>query len=803
MLKKLLVGLVLLVVVLVAVVVVTIKIMLTPERIRTTLIPLVEKQINRKLEYKDISIGLFSGISISDLTLWDKDGTEEFVSVETMAFRYRFRPLLSRRIEISEIVLDRPRISIVRFTDGSFNFSDLLEADAASEAGEKTAKEEKPAPDKTETAGMTLLVEEIRITEGELHYQDRFVNPKTPLKYVLNHFNLKTRNFTLASSFPFEISALVNGADFSLSGNYNVKSGEGDVALGLASLDLMPFKPYFADNIPGKLSSAKISTKLGATLGKEKMTSKGELGLDHINLILDDLPEAPFENLSLGFDYDIGLDTLKNFLDIASVHFSLNEIMASGKGSLDLAPEVPVLNFSLLLNELDLSELMQKAPPGLVKDYKGYGLQGKVSGEVLLAGAVDKGAGLLKSAALDLKDVNARVNATRTGVNGKLGYANNKLKTDGIDFHYADQHGKLTLDMDYLAGKKPLIRGNFAVTTDKIDLNRLVPESGETASSQTAPAQKPQKQSAPAKEIGPFDLPLDIKGLFSVKEMLYKKLPVTDSKVQISLKNNLFTLEKLTGRTAGGTLNADAKVNLAVKGLSYEGKVNLGETDVARVMAGLFPENKLYVEGKALADARFSGRGTLPATMLPALQLSGKASILEGLVKETEIQNAIALFLGISELKIVSFESLVSNFSMKNKVLTQDSFLDSSRLQVKSAGTISTDGPLNLNFDSRFSPELMAKIKGPQAELTKYLADEKGWGGFILTVKGTLDNPKIGLDTSAIKKQATETAKEKLSEKLTEKLSDKFPTSPGSKGDTQKDDTRDALKQLLKLPGKK
>ena len=62
-----------------------------------------------------------------------------FISLSAANLRCRLLPLLSRKVVVDEIVLDSPRISIVRYTDGTFNFSDLLKKEKPSEAGaEKT-----------------------------------------------------------------------------------------------------------------------------------------------------------------------------------------------------------------------------------------------------------------------------------------------------------------------------------------------------------------------------------------------------------------------------------------------------------------------------------------------------------------------------------------------------------------------------------------------------------------------------------------------------------------------------------------
>ena len=44
-----------------------------------------------------------------------------------MNLKLRILPLLSRKLELSSLTLVRPEINIVKYRNGRFNFSDLLE----------------------------------------------------------------------------------------------------------------------------------------------------------------------------------------------------------------------------------------------------------------------------------------------------------------------------------------------------------------------------------------------------------------------------------------------------------------------------------------------------------------------------------------------------------------------------------------------------------------------------------------------------------------------------------------------------
>ena len=108
------------------VIIVLIKMELTPEMVRETIIPIAEEHLQRKVEVGEIKIGLFSGVSLADVKVLQRDGSDEFVSAGLISLSYRLWPLLTGKVVIDDVRLVQPKIVVTRNPDGSFNFSDLL-----------------------------------------------------------------------------------------------------------------------------------------------------------------------------------------------------------------------------------------------------------------------------------------------------------------------------------------------------------------------------------------------------------------------------------------------------------------------------------------------------------------------------------------------------------------------------------------------------------------------------------------------------------------------------------------------------
>jgi hypothetical protein len=104
----------------------------------------LETSLLRKVTIEDIRFSPFSavaGIQVAGVEVSDRMEAERieristvppdelFVRMDSGRIRFRLFSLLSRSLDIREIVLDEPEIRVLRHPDGSFNFSDLIPAE--------------------------------------------------------------------------------------------------------------------------------------------------------------------------------------------------------------------------------------------------------------------------------------------------------------------------------------------------------------------------------------------------------------------------------------------------------------------------------------------------------------------------------------------------------------------------------------------------------------------------------------------------------------------------------------------------
>ncbi len=770
-------------VILVVALVILIQTQITPERVRETLLPLAEKKLNRKVDFGEIQIGLFSGISVSDLSVMQKDSEGDFVAVKAVKLNYRFFPLLTGKIVVDQILLDQPKIMIMRLADGRYNFSDLLSKPIETGTGRKTKNSENSPP--ADPPMFNLLVNEISINSGELIYVDRFGNPLTPFRYSLDNLNFKARKITYDNSFPIDLSALLNGSNVDISGSYNLSRRSGDLVIHLAPLDLVQFAPYYRDALPGKLGSALLSMNLEIDLQPDKAVSKGKIGLDQVDFVLTEFPEAALIKTQLGADYALTYDYEKKLLQFSTLLLKLNEIKVGAEGDINLSEVEPYIDLSIFLNQFDLREVMQNIPQGLTRKYQKYSFAGLVDGRADLSGKLNSGSDLLQSAQLNLSDVQASAENLRAAVSGDISFSERTVQSDNLVMNYADQKVLLTLKVENLFSD--LAQGEFTLSAKELNLNRVMPEAA-TSSSQRSDqvngSAAIDRGTKTAEEIGPINLPISLNGSLAIDRLIYKQLNFNRVVADINLAKNLLSIKNLSGQLAGGELKGESVIDLGVKGFAYQGQTALAQADMMTLVSGLLPQAKQSVTGKLQWRNSFSGRGTFPDKLLRSLDAKGEITLQGGTINGSPMLEQLAGFLGSEDVKVLSFQSLTGHYELQDGLTRFNGNLNSSKAKLAPEGSIALDGRLNLKLDARLAPDVMDKL-GASKGLKQTMADQDGWGRLPLLIKGSLSSPQFSFDASALQKQAVEKTREQATRKLLEKV------VPGS------EEGKEPVRQLL------
>jgi len=770
---KIVAAIVAVVIVLAIALVVLAKVLITPERIRSTVVPLAEEQLHRPLQLGDIDISLFSGITLHDLAIGEREGEESFVSADRAVLRYRIWPLLLMRVVIDEVSLESPRIRVVRFADGSFNFSDLT-----GQGGEKGAAA--GSSDGSGGAPVDLLVSQVSIVDGELVFLDHTLGTEVPYRYKLSGLKVGARDISLERPFTFDVAGSLGDATFKIDGKADLKEKGGEADIVLSGLDVSAFFPYLQDKVPGTLRSLTVDADLSAEGNASKVNSHGKITLHGVDLVLDAMKEAPLKDASLGLDYRVkaDLDAARAEIDKTTVTF--NGVPVELSGTVENFLEAPMVDFQVALKSLDLRSALAAAPPQLVAPVKALEPSGNLDARFHLAGSTDKPLELLRDGRIDLKDIRATVAGLRPTLDGGLEIQGDTLASKDLFLVEGDNRADLDLKASNLFGKPIVIKS--AISAEKFALDPILAASAAPVVPATEGAEQAKE---PGEEVGPLDLPLKADGSVNIGQTLYKGLAIDDFVMSWHLAKNVLTVDKLTGKVAEGSFSETARVNLAVKGLDYSTDLKLEGIHADPFISAFLPKASGTVFGALDLDGKFSGRGTLTETIKRNLSGQGKFLLADGKITGAGLVQGLAGYLDMEELRVLRFSKAAGNFSVDRGKVKIDGDFAGSDVRMAPRGTVGLDGSVDLALNAKLSPDLTSRL-GSGGKVTSFLTDKEGWGQLPLKVAGTWNAPRFTLDTAAVREKAKEEIKKKIQEKVLEKLAPKEGKKEGEEEEPAK-----------------
>lgn len=223
----------------------------------------LEASLSRKVTIEDIRFSPFTvaaGLYIDNIAVSERMGKNKinqlssvptdklFLQLESGRLHFKLLPLISRRFDIREIALINPEIYIVRYSNGTFNFSDLF----PSESGKK---------EEIKKSGADLNIGSVIINDGHGQFIDR-ISGNT---YEIINFNLsgeeKNAGLTISSDFNLKTRQLP-GQSFAQALNIDFEiDGQFENLFFQESSNLPPFQ-FMIHTPRGKLDGFRIFEKI-------------------------------------------------------------------------------------------------------------------------------------------------------------------------------------------------------------------------------------------------------------------------------------------------------------------------------------------------------------------------------------------------------------------------------------------------------------------------------------------------------------------------------------------------------------
>jgi len=207
----------------------------------------IEELTGRKVSIGNAEMDIVRGLSIllKDISIQSRWDSKPEVTARSVWVVVKLLPLLEKRIEIKQIIVQGSSLRVVRNSSGQFSFGDVENWIS------------KSADSKLFKVPMVSLMNQVMVEDGSIHFLDYLDQPKDePLSLEMEHLHFSLRKSLLKSLFQFvldgEIPNTGPSTNFKISGTFDGFPEEngftgifinGDIHV--KPLSISKFQPYF------------------------------------------------------------------------------------------------------------------------------------------------------------------------------------------------------------------------------------------------------------------------------------------------------------------------------------------------------------------------------------------------------------------------------------------------------------------------------------------------------------------------------------------------------------------------------
>jgi AsmA protein len=171
--------------------------------------PRIEDALNRKVQLQDIRLTIWPriGARVTGFTVLDDPafGSSHFTSLTSLDVGVKLMPLLSGKVEVEEITLRNPVITVIKNKNGVLNVSTI------GRTGVELPKTPSRAPIPSTEGPLKILallsVDRVSIAGGKLTYRD--LSAPEPTEYILQDMEILLQSVRLGQSPRLHVGMLV------------------------------------------------------------------------------------------------------------------------------------------------------------------------------------------------------------------------------------------------------------------------------------------------------------------------------------------------------------------------------------------------------------------------------------------------------------------------------------------------------------------------------------------------------------------------------------------------------------------
>ena len=244
------------------------------------------------------------------------------------------------------------------------------------------------------------------------------------------------------------------------------------------------------------------------------------------------------------------------------------------------------------------------------------------------------------------------------------------------------------------------------------------------------------------------------KGDITITKATLNATSLRDIRTAFQLANSAFAMPELAVTTDFGQLTSAMTLDLKPSPCSYDFKATGSAIDVNKLLGapGGFGSGALQLNAK--------GSGPEP----DAVHATGSVKLAAGKIPVTKVTQGVDQVLGKQVMAGSPYKPTELAFALETGVITLSPFrFETEHARVDLQGTAALAGPLDVRVGLA-TPRQGITIDGVGGTTLDVLSDASGWVPVPISISGTLEDPKVRPDTSALLAQAKTGAKREAKE---------------------------------------
>ncbi len=352
--------------------------------------------LGRQVKVGNLKLSILSGsVSADDLSIADDPAFSKapFVRAKALNVGVELMPLIfSKTLNVTDLTLDQPQVSLVRAASGKWNFSSLGAASGGAKSAPATGTKPDPSSrTKTlapaESSNPNLSVAKLSVKNGSVSLADAESHAKPR---VYQNVNITVQSFSFTAQFPFTLTAnLPGGGSAMLDGKAGpIDSADASLTpleakIQVKRLDLAA--SGFVDPSSGIGGLADLNGTL--TSDGRRVRTNGTATADKLKLSPKGSPAGRSVQVKYATDYELQ----KQAGQLTQGEVTIGKALARLTGEYRIESATTVLNMKLNADNMPVDDLEAMLPALGVILPSGSSLQGgTLTTDLTIVGPVDK-----------------------------------------------------------------------------------------------------------------------------------------------------------------------------------------------------------------------------------------------------------------------------------------------------------------------------------------------------------------------------------------------------------------------------